>query len=159
MRSLLNILLVLVLSLPSVSNAEEVVITIAGETDRTINSPIQLTLSELETIDASTVETRTPWHKGKIRFSGVSGAALLKYLGTTATEVDAVALNDYKVTLPVSDLLDTGLIFATRKNGELMSIREKGPIFIIYPFDANPSLDNEVIYGRSIWQLKALKFK
>lgn len=159
MRKLLIALSVFVLSFPFASNAEEALLTIGGKTDRTANSSIQLTLGELEAIDMSTVETRTPWHKEKTRFSGVSGAALLKYLGATATEVDAIALNDYKVTLPVSDLSDTGLIFATRKNGEPMSIREKGPIFVIYPFDADPSLDNEVIYGRSIWQLKALEFK
>lgn len=159
MRNFLIILSTLVLSLPLAGNAEDIVLTIGGETDKTVSSSLQLTLSEFEAIDASTVETRTPWHKEKTLFSGVSGAALLKYLGTRATEVDAVALNDYKVTLPVSDLSDTGLIFATRKNGELMSVREKGPIFIIYPFDGNPSLDNEVIYARSIWQLKALNFK
>lgn len=159
MRKLLIVLPLLFLSLSFDSIAEEVMLTISGKTDRTADAVMQLTLSEFEAIDASTVETRTPWHKGKTRFSGVSGKALLKYLGTISLEVDAIALNDYKVTLPVSDLSASGLIFATRKNGEPMSIREKGPVFIIYPFDADPSLDNEVIYARSIWQLKALNFK
>lgn len=158
MRKLLYILPILVLSLPLTATAEEIILTISGKTDRTADAPIQLTLSEFDSIDQSTVETKTPWHKEKTRFSGVAGTALLKYLGSQATDVDAVALNDYKVSIPVSDLSSTGLIFATRKNGEPMSVREKGPIFIIYPFDSNPALDNEVIYGRSIWQLKALEF-
>ena len=38
-------------------------------------------------------------------------------------------------------------------NGEPMSIRDKGPLWIIYPFDDNPDYQTEVIYSRSIWQL------
>lgn len=160
MRKLILVALsLLVLVSPLTSYAADTILTIDGKTEMTANGAINLTLSEFEAIDQSVVETKTPWHPEVTRFSGVSGAALLEYLGNQAVEVSAVALNDYAVTLPVSDLADTGLIFATRIDGEEISIRKKGPIFVIYPFDANPKLDNEVIYGRSIWQLKALNFQ
>jgi hypothetical protein len=35
-------------------------------------------------------------------------------------------------------------------------VREKGPVFIIYPFDSFPELRNLTYYSRSIWQVKAL---
>ena len=34
-----------------------------------------------------------------------------------------------------------------------MSVREKGPLWVIYPFDSDPEYQTEVIYSRSIWQL------
>ena len=33
-----------------------------------------------------------------------------------------------------------------------MSVRDKGPIFVIYPFDEAPELYNETYFGRSVWQ-------
>ena len=159
MRKLLLILSFVVLCFPINSNAEETILTISGKTDKTSTSSLEMTLSEFEAIDKSIIKTKTPWHKEKTTFSGVSGKALLEYLGAKATSVDAIALNDYKVSIPVSDLSGSGLIFATRKDDVPMSVREKGPIFVIYPFDANESLKNEVIYGRSIWQIKTLNFK
>ena len=159
MRTLLLVLTLFFLSVPVNGNAADPILTIGGLTDKTTNAPLHLTLEEFEAIGMTTVITKTPWHKEVTTFAGVSGTALMKFLGARGTEIDAVALNDYKVAIPVSDFLNSGLILATRKNGTPMSIREKGPIFVIYPFDANPNLDNEVIYGRSIWQVKELRIR
>ena len=38
-----------------------------------------------------------------------------------------------------------------------MTVRDKGPFWIIYPFDSNPDYQSEVIYSRSIWQLNRLE--
>ena len=38
-----------------------------------------------------------------------------------------------------------------------MSVRDKGPLFIIYPFDESEDLRSERYYSRSAWQLKHLE--
>jgi len=38
-----------------------------------------------------------------------------------------------------------------------MSLRDKGPIFVIYPFDKHPELLNEVVFSRSVWQVTEIK--
>ena len=38
-----------------------------------------------------------------------------------------------------------------------MSVRDKGPLFVIYPFDEAPELNNETYYGRSAWQVKSIE--
>jgi hypothetical protein len=38
-----------------------------------------------------------------------------------------------------------------------MSVREKGPLFVMYPFDEQPALRTSVYFGRCIWQLKAIE--
>ena len=40
-----------------------------------------------------------------------------------------------------------------------MAVREKGPLFVIYPFDADPSLFNEKYFNRSVWQVKAIEVR
>ena len=159
MRKLAMALSILLGIVPFGVRAGDAILEISGKTDMTASQSVNLSLQEFDAIDQSTVVTKTPWHKEVTTFSGVSGRALLEYLGSNAKSVEAVALNDYKVIIPVSDLLEQGLIFATRKDGAPMSIREKGPIFVVYPFDADTKLNNEVIYGRSIWQVKALNFQ
>jgi hypothetical protein len=38
-----------------------------------------------------------------------------------------------------------------------MPIREKGPLFIVYPFDTNSELHSTRYYNRSAWQLRTLE--
>ena len=68
----------------------------------------------------------------------------------------ATAINDYAVEIPREDWIETGPIVAFLNNGEQMSIRDKGPLWVIYPYDSNPAYQTEVIYSRSIWQLDRL---
>ena len=67
------------------------------------------------------------------------------------------ALNDYAIEVPISEAVSGGPILATRANGEVLSVRDKGPIWVIYPFDDNAAYKTEVTYSRSIWQLKSIK--
>ncbi|MFC6670829.1 hypothetical protein [Marinobacterium aestuariivivens] len=44
-------------------------------------------------------------------------------------------------------------------NTEYMRIRDKGPLFLVYPFDSDPALRTEVIQNRSVWQIKHILVK
>lgn len=116
-------------------------------------------LDMLDRLPQAGFSTRTPWMDGPQRFTGVAGAGLLEALGAGGVEVVASAINDYRVTIPVEDFRQSGLIIATRLNGETMPVREKGPLWVIYPFDAEARLRTEVFFGRSIWQLRRLEFR
>jgi hypothetical protein len=51
------------------------------------------------------------------------------------------------------------VLLAFKADGEYMSVREKGPLFVIYPFDRFPDIRNELYYSRAIWQLRRLTVK
>jgi hypothetical protein len=38
-------------------------------------------------------------------------------------------------------------------------VRDKGPLFIVYPYDSDPQLATQTFYGRSAWQLAKLIVK
>ena len=101
--------------------------------------------------------TSTPWYDGAKTFEGPLGSALLEALGATGKTLKVTALNDYVSEIPASDFTSYPVILATTVDGEPMSVRDKGPIFIIYPFDENPALNNETYYGRSAWQVKSIE--
>lgn len=44
-------------------------------------------------------------------------------------------------------------------NDQPMPVREKGPLFLVYPFDSKAELQAATFYNRSAWQLRALQIK
>ncbi|WP_342777524.1 oxidoreductase [Rubellimicrobium roseum] len=107
----------------------------------------------LEALGAETIETSTVWTDGVHAYTGVPLDTLLDHLGVEEGALYATALNDYAVEIPVSDAIKGGPVVAFDVDSAPMSVRDKGPLWLIYPFDANPDYRSEVIYSRSIWQL------
>lgn len=114
---------------------------------------IALDLDSLRQMPSVTITTATIWTEGDITFTGVSLKTLVEETGLTADEMSFVALNDYAITIPMEDAVEGGPIVAYEMNGKTMSVRDKGPLWVIYPFDSNPAYQAEKYYSRSIWQL------
>lgn len=135
----------------------EVILTISGNVEHhNAGETAEFDRLMLESIGYVDVVTSTPWHDGETTFSGVPLAKLLEYVGASGETITAVALNDYEIEIPVSDASDTGVIAATKMNGTDMSVRDKGPIFIIYPYDSSDLLQSQTYYTRSAWQVAEL---
>lgn len=110
----------------------------------------------LEGLGLSELRTATPWTEGEETFKGVAGARFLDALGAFGTTMVARALNDYKADLPVSDFYDYPVLLALERNGQPMTTRRRGPIWIVYPFSRYPKLDDRIHRQRSVWQLSKL---
>ena len=119
-------------------------------------APLVLTLDELDELAQVEFETSTIWTDGILLFSGVPLTALLEHMDADGRVVELVALNDYAITIPIDELEDTTPIVATRIDGEIMSVRDKGPFWVVYPYDSDPKYRTDVVYARSIWQLNRL---
>lgn len=113
----------------------------------------------LAEIGISHIMTTTPWTDGVQDFSGVLGRALLERVGAEGTAVMASALNDYTVEIPMDDFAKYDVLLATEVNGEEMLVSDKGPVWIVYPRDDVPALQDRRLHDRWVWQLKALQVK
>ena len=122
-----------------------------------VDEKAQFDLGMLEALGDRTVETSTIWTDGPQTFQGVSLDLLIERLGASGNVLRASAINDYYVEIPVSDAVEGGPIIAYKMNGNVMSVRDKGPLWLIYPYDADPEYRSEVIYSRSIWQLDRIE--
>lgn len=111
----------------------------------------------LEAMPATRFATTTIWTDGEHEFTGVALSDFLAAVGVTSGSLKAYAVNDYAVEIPVSDAVKNGPIIAYAQDGAPMSMRNKGPLWIVYPFSSNPAYQTEVIYARSIWQLDRIE--
>ena len=57
---------------------------------------------------------------------------------------------------PVAEAVENGPIVAHSMNGQPMSAREKGPPWIIYPYDGDGRRRSERGYSPSIWRLTSI---
>jgi len=92
--------------------------------------------------------------------AGVTGVLLRDVLADVAGRSDAiraVALNDYAVEIPMRDAFDHDVIVAYQKDGETLTVRDRGPLWVIYPWADDAALRTEEYYARSIWQLNKLE--
>ena len=110
----------------------------------------------LEGLGLDQITTTTPWNSGPVRFDGVPLESLMQMLGATGSFVTAYALNDFTTRIPISDFKQFHPILALKRNGEYMPVRDKGPLFIVYPFDSNQELKQQIYYNRSAWQVARL---
>ena len=114
-------------------------------------------LAALDRLPQHRFTTRTPWDNGPVTFSGPLLRDVLAAVQAQGTQIKATALNDYRISIPVSDAQRFDLMLATRIGGETIPVRTKGPLFIVYPFDTDRQLQSNTYYERSIWQLKSIE--
>lgn len=135
----------------------QIILTITGP-DQVVVS--EYSLNELDALEQTTFETENPYIDGSSVFSGPSLKLIVDQAGYGELQngfVTLTALNDYQVQLPVVDFLSYDVILATRRDNEEMSLRDKGPIWVIYPMSDHVALQDPVYNGRLIWQLKQIE--
>ncbi len=116
----------------------------------------ELTLPDLDMLPQITIRTKTPWHQGEQVFVGPSLLTLIRSHGIEGKLLLAEAINDYHALIPTDELTAEYPILATRRNGKTMPVRDKGPIFIIYPYSSMGRTQARIL-SQSVWQLVRLR--
>lgn len=138
--------------------AGPVVLTLSGRVRQpNAGALAQFDMAMLEKLPQTSFSTRTPWYAAARRFTGPLLRDVLALAGAQGSWLKVTALNDYRVDVPWSDAQRHDLILARLIDGQPMTIRDKGPLFMIYPFDGQPELRSAVYYSRSAWQLKSIE--
>jgi hypothetical protein len=112
-------------------------------------------IAGLQSLPLAEINTVTPWTEGETRFEGVLLRDLLAAVGAQGSRLHAVALNDYAVDIPVADA-SLDVLVAYRMDGQALSVRDKGPLWIIYPLSQHPGIAGPDTEGKMIWQLRTL---
>ncbi|WP_280547978.1 MULTISPECIES: molybdopterin-dependent oxidoreductase [unclassified Halomonas] len=163
LRPLVLLLLALVpfsiaLAAPLPAPTGKVLLTLSGDiAHANVGDEAQFDRAMLEALPARVIETHTPWHRDRGRYQGPLVLALLEAVGADDVEqVRIRALNHYEAEVPVADFRRHGVILAMTRDGEPLTIREYGPLFVLYPFDDRPELLTEAIRFRSVWQVERI---
>jgi hypothetical protein len=135
------------------------ILTISGKIGSSGEGAEQFDRERLEALGTVAVETKTPWYSGTVRFEGVQLSKLMAHVRASGQRVVALALNDYSTEIPIEDFEKYNVILALKRDGEYMPIRDKGPLFIVYPYDSDPELRSQKYYSRSAWQVTRMIVK
>lgn len=152
-KSLICLILGCAIAGPSLAQDPSALQVIDAET----GTEMSLTLQELDALPQVTFNTTTIWTDDNVAFQGPSLHDVLVASGMTGQELTLTALNDYAIEMPAPNDGASYPIVATRMNGEAMSVRDKGPFWIVYPYDSDLLFRSEEIYSRSIWQLDKIQ--
>ncbi len=135
----------------------KIILTVQGTTAaENKKTELKFDMAMLESLPQVTFTTMTPWNTGPIKFTGPLLRDVLSTAKVSGKTINASALNDYNTAIPAEDAYKFDVIVAHRMDGELIPVRTKGPLFIVYPYDSKPELRSSTYYERSAWQLKSL---
>jgi hypothetical protein len=137
-----------------------VILTVSGNIEGVGSGPVvRLDRAMLERLGTTKLKTTTVWTSGEVEFEGVLVRDILHALGAQGREVVATALNDYVATLPLQELYQYPVMLAFKMNGEYLKIKDKGPLWIVYPRDQFPELRNSMTDKKWVWQLRELEVR
>ena len=138
--------------------ASEVVLSIGGQV-RSPNRRDQalFDMPMLERLPQTSFVTRTPWFTNARKFTGPLLRDVLRVAGAHGQVLRVTALNDYRVDIPIDDIQRWDVLLARLLDDQPMSVRDKGPLFIIYPLDSRAELRSPLYFSRCAWQLKGIE--
>jgi hypothetical protein len=113
-------------------------------------------MAMLEALAQHSFSTKTPWFAQPRKFTGPLLRELLDLVAAKGTTLRIAALNDYRIDVPLDDARRYDVMLARLIDDRPITVREKGPLFMIYPFDSDAALRNALYYSRSVWQLKTI---
>lgn len=138
----------------------KVLLTVSGNIENTNEDGKAIfDIASLENLGTVSFQTSSPWYNGRTTFTGIPLQKLMDYVGAKGSVVKVTALNDYTTIIPLSDFKKYNVILAVKINDKYIRVRDKGPLFIVYPYDSMPELNNQVFYARSAWQVSKMNIE
>jgi len=112
----------------------------------------------------NSLQTSTAWTEGPQNFDGVLLRDVLATVGVDGKDaadrsITILAINDYSISIPLQDAYRYNVLVAHKMNGRELSLRDKGPYWIVYPRDQHQELNDSRYDHRWAWQLKQIEVK
>lgn len=139
----------------------KVILTIEGAISQTNTSGGKATLDMgmLKDLGVRSFKTKTPWLEGVSEFYGVMMSDVMTAAGATGQIVEAFAADDYSNEIARVDFEKYNVILVLFMDGKRLDPEDKGPLWIMYPFDAHPTIDIDEKSAHAVWQLTRLVVK
>lgn len=136
----------------------QIILTVSGLDEASFPGGTQhFDLGMLRSLGQVEITTSSIWTEGRPVFTGVLLSDLAKALQISGQRLRLHALNDYQVEFPLDEATQDAPILAYWMDGAPMSVRDKGPLWVIYPYDAAAKYRTDTTFSRSIWQLDRIE--
>ncbi|WP_180978286.1 molybdopterin-dependent oxidoreductase [Halomonas urumqiensis] len=145
---------------PLAEPQESPLLRISGNIERTnVGDEAHFDRAMLERLPRRTLATSTVVTDGINHFEGFMLRDLLEWVGADGQRAIASALNDYEIDIPMADFHTFDVLLADTMDGDRLTVRDKGPLWIVYPRDDHAKLQDIRYDYRWVWQLNHLEIQ
>lgn len=133
----------------------DIILTVTGNIGTTnVDESVQFDMATLESLGEVEYEVTDPFSQEDVVYRGVLMSDFLAVLQVPedATALGLTALDDYSIDIPLEELTERPVILALRADGEYITIENRGPSRVIFPygyFDYDP----DIVNSYWIWQI------
>lgn len=123
---------------------------------------VSFTDAQLAELPWEEILTNTRWTEGKQQFRGPLVSAVFDSIGLSQDQVAGLrmvmtALNEFVVEMPAADTYTYEAMLAREANGTPMRVRDKGPLWLVFPRDDIAALEDPIMDERWIWQIAHIR--
>lgn len=140
----------------------KVVLVVKGATAKSnYKGAVAFDKEALEKLGLVKYPNKNRWFKKEVVFEGVLLSALLDVVGVPkgATTLKLKALDGYAAYVPISDGNKWPVMLALKMDGKYMSVRGKGPIWMVYPTHLDPELGGVAHEAKWVWQISEISIQ
>ena len=164
MKSLIISMALMVFSAFSLAELAEpkgdVILEVSGNIQVTNSDDVaEFDRDMINSIKSRTIITNNHVVKDPVKYEGPILAEILKVVKGTGSVVRVYALDDYVAELKFKDVEKYQIILATHEAGKQLTVADKGPLFVVFPFKDHPELQQDTFYNQSVWQVKAVEIE
>ena len=135
----------------------EIILEVNGATQHTNNaSSVHFDRAMINALPTSEIITSNHVSDTPTIYTGPKLSLILDRLGIIGNIVRVTALDDYTAVLSRSDIQKYGVLLATHENGHQLTLDDRGPFFIVFPFDDFNELKKDIYYTMSVWQVMSI---
>lgn len=139
-------------SLP-IPTSERIVLTVTGKDGNARG----FTLAQIEALGTYRITTKTFWPADDGTYEGIMLADLLKETGLQdLSMLQVTALNGYSVKIPSEDWTRWQVMLATRRDGRPITVRNKGPLRLIFSMALDEKLAERTMGTHWAWMIKTI---
>lgn len=143
-------------ALVTTANPDDALLKILASAETGCPETFALSDVSLLSLPQQTFKTHHTWSKVADEFSGPLLADVLDQVCPKASKLKLKAINDYQVDLDFNKIKQYEPILAMSVNGERLTVRNKGPIWVMIPFDKYTSVPERSLDEALVWQLSSI---
>lgn len=113
-------------------------------------------LAALEALGMHEVSAQYPNWPARSTFEGPLLADVLAAAGAAGRTVRTLALDGYAAEIPASDLRTYPIVLAVKRDGRYLGLGGRGPLWVIYPRDDFPALQQAKDDASLAWAVFAI---
>ncbi|MBD1557106.1 molybdopterin-dependent oxidoreductase [Vibrio sp. S9_S30] len=149
LKNMFGLLLLLIFSGLSSAQSKNEILTVTGEVEK----PVNYTLEKIKSFPQFLITTNTPWTNEAHSYKGPKLEDILTDAKAKGSWLTLKALDKYQVTVDFERIRQFNPILAWEDNGKEMSVRGKGPLWVILPKDHYKELQSQIFNDYMVWQL------